>query len=106
MPGRGSNLKFRIAIFDSRFSKVEKSRSRHVVSSKFLARNETPRRKARKGIRGRDGSQEKASKEKQRERREKEGEGEKTMKKELECEGYRSGRWKGDAKGKAETYST
>lgn len=36
-----SNLKFRIAIFGSHFSKVEKSRSRHVVSSKFLACNKT-----------------------------------------------------------------
>lgn len=46
IPGRinaeaQSNLKFRIAIFGSHFSKVEKSRSRHVAPSKFLARNET-----------------------------------------------------------------
>lgn len=52
IPGRTnaeaqSNLKFRIAIFDSHFSKVEKSRSRHVASPKFLARNETLREERR-----------------------------------------------------------
>lgn len=121
IPGRiiaeaQSNLKFRIAIFGSHFSKVEKSRSRHVAPSKFFAgngigeeRRESRRKESRKTDRGKGIYKERRRKEKEG-RGEREGERKtkkgKTMKKELGRESYRSGRWKGDTKEKAETYST